>query len=317
VGETGLTLSRRGGIPRQIAYAHDMLASSYLEMGRLKLGVRHKLAAVRLYEELNHLPGLLVAHNNLGTSYQLLGDLDKALDHYGAAVATGERIGNVVAVAVVHNNIGEVLLIQGRLDEAVQHLETAVATHERARDPHAACGLALVNLSRASQRQGAYARSSDYLRRGMSILRKTRAGGLLTEARLQQADLRLEMGQVESAQRVCRRALEETRELGMKVLEARGLRILGRIALANGRTERAESSLRESVALARRHDAGYETALTLLCLAELYDAGERDVRRRRGVALRQAITILRALRAEGDLPRAFRMQAQTRGSAKR
>ncbi|NQU96141.1 MAG: tetratricopeptide repeat protein [Chloroflexi bacterium] len=311
-GRRGLALARRAGTPGLVAYAHDMLASSYLEMGRLKPGVRHKLAAVRLYEELRDLPGMLVAHNNLGTSYQMLGDLDQALNHYGAAIEAGERVGNVNAVAVVHNNIGEVLLIQGRWADAVEHFERTVEAFEQDRDPHAASGLALVNLSRASQRQGFHGRSLDYLRRGMGILRRKRARGLLTEARLQQADLRLEMGENEPALRACRQALGETRELGMRVLEARGLRVFGRIALANGRVEQAESSLRESVALARRHGADYETALTLLCLAELYgmNGGHRGVRRQRGLALRQAIAIFQTLRAEGDLPRALRMQAQ-------
>ena len=101
----------------------------------------------------------------------------------------------------------------------------------------------------------------------------------------------------------------------MRMLEARGLRILGRIALANGRTEQAETCLRESVALARRQGADYETALALLCLAEAYGmgAGGPGVRRRRGVALRQAIAIFRGLRAEGDLPRSLAMQADAGG----
>jgi len=316
-GRRGLTLSRRGGVPRQVAYAHDMLASSYMEMGRLKLSIRHGLAAVRLYEEVNHLPGLLVGYNNLGTNCQLLGDLDEALRHYESAIEAGERIGNANAVAIVRNNVGEVFLIRGRLHEAIDHLERVVETHDRMADRPAASGLALVNLARASQHQGAYERASEYLRRGMGILRKKRAQGVLTEARLQQAELKLEMGQIESAQRVCRQSLRETRELGMKVLEARGLRIRGRIALAEERIQAAEADLRESVALSRRHGADYETALALLCLAELYGArtdGAR-LRRRRRQVLKQAIAILQALRAEADLERAHRMQAETETQA--
>ena len=315
-GRRGLNLVRRRGAPGQIAHAHDMLASSYLEMGRLRLGVRHRLAAVKLYEEVNDLPGLLVARNNLGTNYQLLGELDSALEHYEAAVEAGERVGNTMAVAVVQNNIGEVLLIQGRVGEAVGRLENSATIHERIGEPGAAGGLALVNLSRASQRQGDYAKSAEYLRRGMGILRKTRARGLLTEARLQQAELQMVTGRVDAAARICRQALAETRELGMRVLEARGLRVLGCIAAANDRTGRAEESLRESVALARRHGADHEAALALLCLAEVYGTGTvAGGARRRAVVLRQAVAILRALRAEADLARALEMQTEARAEA--
>jgi len=310
-GRLGLTLSWRSGERHQLAYAHNMLANPYVEVGNLKQAARHLRSAVRFYHEVGDLPGQAAANNNLGVCYQNLGVLGAALHHLQVALQVDQRIGNAVHAAIEHNNIGEVLLTQGRLDEAVGHFLKVVETYERAGDPLAASGLALVNLSRAYQRQHYYKRASERLQQGIGLLRKAGARGLLTEAYLQQAELELETGRTESALRTCGRALRESRELGTKLLEARGLRVLGRIALVRGRHTQAEADLRQSAALADRLGADYEKGLALLYLAEVYasQAQEKGFHRRCGLALRQARAIFRRLGAERDLSRTERMQA--------
>jgi len=312
-GRVGLSLSRRSGDPSQLAHAHNTLANPLQQMGRLRRAVRHRLTAVRLYAETNDLHGLAGANNDLGACYQELGDLERAVFHYEIALAAYERIGNLFRAAMVDNNIGEVFLTQGRLEEAARRFLKVVDTSERAKEPSSALsGYALVNLSRAYQRQKRYEEARENLERGARILRSVGARGLVLEARLQQAELELEMGRAESALRTCWPTLREIRELGRKLLEARGLRILGRIALAQELYAQAEANLRHSAALAERLDANHDKGLALLYLAELYDrqAYKKGFQHRQRLALGKAITIFRRLGTEADLMRGLRSQAE-------
>jgi tetratricopeptide (TPR) repeat protein len=298
-GRQGLAQSRRTGDRRQLAYAHSMLANPYADLGSLKQAVRHLRSAVRLYDEAGDLPGVAVSNNNLGACYQLLGNLDEARRHYETSLKARERMGNVIDAAMVHNNIGEVLLTQGHLSEAVRRFRRVVETYEKTGEPLGVSGLALVNLSRAYQRQRHHETAVECVERGKELLRKAGARGPLVEAILQHAELELEAGEVGSAARTCRRALRQSSELGAKLLEARGVRILGRIALARGDRTVAEDNLKRSVALAERLGADYERGLSLLYLAELYDSEPKKTgfRRRSWLARKQAVAILRRLGA--------------------
>jgi tetratricopeptide (TPR) repeat protein len=287
-----------------------MLAASYLELGRLKRSVRHRHLAVSLCEEEGDLSGQAKANNNLGVSYQLLGDLEKALHHYEIGLEFYHRIGNLIDAAIAHNNIGEILLIQGRLEQAASHLEEVVSTYERAGDPLAAAGLSLVNLCRVCQRQQDFEKASEYLQRGIELLSKVGARALVTEAYLQQAELHLEKGQLETARRMCQQALRRTRELASRVLEARALRILGRINMMQNDPGAAEDSLRQSITLARQLNADYERGLALLFLAALYrDYPLKDgIRRHYKSVLKQAIAIFRRIGAQLDLSQALALE---------
>lgn len=311
-GREGLSLSRRLGDARQRAFAHDVLAIAYIELGYLKRAVWHNRAAVRLYHEVGDLPGQASSNGNLGACYQLLGYLDGALYHYEVARKTYERMGEVSYAATAHNNIGEVLMTLGRLDEALAHFLRVVETYERTGGPLSAAGLALVNLCRAYQRQRRYEAAWERLRQGMEILRRTGDRMLLAEARLQQAELELETGSIEAALGSCRQGLRESNRLGSKFLEARALRILGRLfSQDQGRHAEAEAHLRQSVALAARLAADYEKGLALLHLGELYSGypHKKGAGRRGAKPLREAAAIFQRLGAAEDLSRAIHMQA--------
>ncbi|MDP2731102.1 MAG: adenylate/guanylate cyclase domain-containing protein [Dehalococcoidales bacterium] len=309
-GRVGLTLSRRSSDLRHLAYAHTILAGSYLWTGKVKQALRHRLIAVRLYEEVGDIFGQSVAHSNVGGCYQALGILDKALYHYQAGLEACQRLGNPNLVAIKHNNIAEVLLIQGHIEEAIDHLDKVVETYERTGSPLGPTGLAMINLSRAYQRQQDYPKAFRQLQKAMELIKKARHPGLQAEALLQQAELELETGQIELARRTCQRGLKETGKMGLKLVEVRGLRILGRInmARADGYVQ-AEANLQQSVLLAEQMKADYEKALSLLYLAELRSSERVGKENRRGfrTAISQAIAIFRRIGAQKDLDRAVKL----------
>jgi tetratricopeptide (TPR) repeat protein len=296
-----------------------MLASTYLEQGNLKQAIHYDESAVRLYEEVRDISGQAVANNNLGTCYQLLGILDKALQHYEVCLKYKEQIGDLTAVAIVNNNIGEVLLLQGHPERAIEHLEKVVATYEQTGNPLACAGLALVNLSRAYQRLQDYSKASQFLERGISLLRKAGARGLLAEAHLQEAELLLESGQIDTALSRCHRVLRQARQMGLQLIESRGLCILGRIQTNRGQYGQAEANLRQSVTLARSQNADYERGRSLLHLAELYynQIEEKGNRYRCQLAIRQVITIFQQMGTTTELSQALSLQKAYQAAGQR
>ena len=323
-GRRGLDVARRNGEPRQIAYAHHILAGAYMELGKLKQALFHDRLSARIYHELGDLPGQARANSNLGLSYQMLGVLDAALYHYEVALRADERLGNVSHSAIVRNNIGEVLLVQSRLDdaeeqladlrgllpfhEAEEHLLAVVSAYKQGMARTALAGLAEVNLARCALKRENLTSARRHLSRGLRLLKSVGAEGLLTEALLQRVELLLAEGRPRQARRECHRLLAEVRELEAKVLEARAQRLLGRAEAGLGRPAPAIAHFREAVALARQAAAGYEEGLALL---ELGRVTRQSSPRSRGAGqpLRRAASILAGMGAAADVAEAERLLA--------
>jgi len=234
--------------------------------------------------------------------------MDGALYHLEVGLQADLRVGNVTHAAIVHNNIGEVLLVMGRLDEALSRLEAVVGSDLAGTDLAAVAGLADVNLSRCHLALNNLDAADRYVRRGLRLLRRVGAEGLLTEAHLQLAELRLAQGRPAAARRGCQRCLNRARALSARLLEARGERVLAGAEAALGNPERALAHARLSVALARRIGADYEEARALVLQARLLRDGART---RSGVrkALQRAITILSRVGAKPELAEAKEMLA--------
>jgi tetratricopeptide (TPR) repeat protein len=309
-GHLGLSLSRRTSDKDNLAYAYNILANSYLDQGRIRKAIKYRQSAIRLYEELRNVSGQAEANNNLGASYQSLGDQGKALHHFELSLTLCERIGNFSNTAIAHNNVGEVLLTQGKFDESIGHFNKVVETYNTKGDPLAACGLALVNMSRAYQRKQNLEQAFDFLKRGMDLLSKARARGLLNEALLQKAELELSTFQIEDALRTCNRVLKDTKKLGLKLLQARGLHILGCINVASDLFEQGEFNLQQSISLSKSINADYERGIALMHLTKLYSSQMRGKisSRRCQAVLNQAIRIFQLVGAEADYKQALQFQ---------
>jgi tetratricopeptide (TPR) repeat protein len=294
-GKRALAAARRAGDAHAIAYAHNMLANALNAEGSLRAAVRHLREAVRLYDETGDVPGQAAANNNLGMNLQYLGELDEALACYRRARAADERVGDTVDMAIAHNNIGEILLIQGVLDDAERNFNLAVQGSGSDEELTALAGLAYVNLCRVSMARGDLASAGDHLREGVRLLRKAGARGLLTEARLQRAELLLASGDdLAAAMREAQRGYEEARASGDRRLESRGERLIGQIFAAGGDHNAASTRIAAAATLARKIGERYEEALALTAQARLY---ETTGRRPPTAIMRRADTLLEQMRA--------------------
>jgi len=212
----------------------------------------------------------------------------------------------------MENNIAEVLLIRGRFEDAALRLEHVLERTSRVSGFRADLrGYAMVNLSRMNHFLGQERQARQHLEQGTRMLRGAGARGLLAEASLWQAEFELETNGPRAALRILWPALLETHRLGRKLLQCRGLRILGRIARAQGRPKIAEVNLRRSARLAEHLGADYEKGKALLALAEVYgsERGSKPWQRSGRAVLKHAATIFRRLGAEPDLESALRLRA--------
>jgi hypothetical protein len=155
-----------------------------------------------------------------------------------------------------------------------------------------------------------YERAMQDIREGQTLLSKVGARGLLLEARLQEAELLLETGKIQDSMLVCRKAIDESRGMGMQLLEAHGLRIKGKANLLTGHPIEAETSFNESLHLVKTSGAELEIGTVLLCLARLY-ARYPEVdgfRSRFEPARRQALALFRRIGADKDSEEASRLE---------
>jgi hypothetical protein len=119
---------------------------------------------------------------------------------------------------------------------------------------------------------------------------------------MQQAELELAASDIEAAAKTCRQALKDSQELSLKLLQARGLHILGRIHAAHGQLEKAESSLNESISISNSIKADYEQGIALMHLAELSSlTHDKNMAQRRRTLLNRALSLFRHVEAESDL----------------
>jgi tetratricopeptide (TPR) repeat protein len=204
-------------------------------------------------------------------------------------------------MAIIHNNIGEILLIQGEIDQAVEHLQRVIEAHATNEELTAVAGLSYVNLSRCALAQRRHDDAMRDVRRGLRLLRSVGAKGLVTEARMQLAEVLLATFDIASALREAQRALKDAQSAGERLLEARGERLVGLARAAMGAIDTAAIHLATSAGLARRISAGHEEARSLMALARLrIDAGGRP----RAGGLRRAAMIFERMSAAPEIAEA-------------
>ena len=314
-GEEGLALAREDGEVALQAYAWTLLGHAVFGLGLLERAIECDTKAIALYEQAGDLLGLGMGHLNLADCYQFTGDLHAALEHNELSLGFVSRIGHTNLVATQHGNLGEVLLVLGETDEALKHLEEAVRPRAEQGVNPMVTGIALVLLCRARVWVGDLDAAQRALDEGRGILESIDAQGLLLDADIVDAELRLAQGNLEQAETSCGRALSQARSMGAEVSEAEALCVGGQIQLAMGDAEAAIPGLEACVALAEKSGLDHERARALALLAEArasYGGGDEAACED---DLAEAIRLFRQMGARYDLEKALavreRLQVRT------
>lgn len=308
-GEEGLDLARQVGDAGLQAYALAMITHPLFGLGLLERAIATNTEAVALYAQSGDLAGQASAEGNLASCYQLTGDLEAALQHHQLSLALDARRSYATGVAIGHGNLGELLLQMGDTEGALEHLRQAVAYRDHQGVPPSLIGFALVNLARAYARLGDLSRAEEALTEGRAVLESIAARGLLLDAGVMDAELRLAWGDLIGAEASCTAVVTAARRMGADLSETQALCVLGRVKLAEGDAEGAIPGLQACIALAEKSGSDYERAQALTVLAEARAAcGEAA----EGCddALLQAIRLFKRMGARYDLGKAEALRQQ-------
>jgi LuxR family maltose regulon positive regulatory protein len=226
----------------------------------------------------------IVLHN-LGLPYSMEGDLNEAIhwisqmiDARSDVAESGpapEHSAPFPQEAIAHLNLARLKTAQGRFDEAEVHLELAL---ERCRMFNLLTSTAetLEAFGNLYRDRGDYNKSLGFYDEAARAYRE--AGLSLTDRELldERALLFLQMGQLTAAEHDAE-SYYESRQEGSPAGRSTALITRGRIEMASGRTEAAQSSLEEAAALTRAHKLHYFEARSATSLARLFwDTGRQD-----------------------------------------
>ena len=107
-----------------VAAAYNLLATKYLQAGRLPDALAQFEAALRVD------PGDAEVHSNLGTLLQAQGRLNEGMQHLRTAVTLAPKND------AVHFNLGNALLAAGQADAAMREFQAAIALNPENADAH-------------------------------------------------------------------------------------------------------------------------------------------------------------------------------------
>jgi tetratricopeptide (TPR) repeat protein len=123
----------------QVAAAHNVLATRYLQAGRVA-------DALTQFDEALHVdPRDAEAHSNLGTVLQARGRLNEGMDHLRTAVRLKPKSDSV------HFNLGAGLLAVGQPDAAIREFQAAIALNPENADAHFNLGVILGPRNRVDE----------------------------------------------------------------------------------------------------------------------------------------------------------------------
>ncbi len=200
-----------------------------------------------------------------------LGDLTGAEVEWRRLLDAAGAAGDDALVARGSQNLGIVFTVTGRREDAVAMHERAIAAHERLGDGR---GLAQAqnNLAIAYRNLGLFAEADGAFRRALAHAQSDRSDDELGRIEQEWALLLAARGDVAMAEVTATRALGRFRLLGQAVGVADTLRVLGVIALWDGRPLEARTRLQQALRHARELHARLleaETLEALACVARL------------------------------------------------
>lgn len=192
----GLAAAKRdaGDLEGGLAEIESMLAAApgtpellFLRAGMLQRLDRHEQAIADYESVLAVAPNYVKAHNNIGVSLKALGRLKEAFDHFSKAMELDPKYTQATL------NVGKLLLDMGQPEAAITNLRRANAL-----DPdNAVAEFALIDALQVSER------AEEAERLAESVLERDPDA---PDALLQLGNIRMIMGQRESAVELARRA---------------------------------------------------------------------------------------------------------------
>lgn len=301
-------IAERWGELAVLASASTLQGLIRWQSGDIGTAVTLYQRALDLYEQAGDLAGQAKAQNALANALFKSGRWKEADEHYGRARATFDQIGAAYNRALAENNLGGIAVNQGRLEEAAAFYQQALHTLEQIGASPYVRGTVHMNLGATHIRRQALSPALQHLKQAQALFEQTQSRDFLPELHRHLARAAFRANDVFNATMNAHEALRCARELGMRGEEGSALRVLGEIALQQGRTDEAEAHLRASTAILCEVADDYELAHSRFTLGRaLSRSGKRDEAIQ---VLDQALEVFARLDAEMDLRAAQILRAE-------
>lgn len=239
------------------------LARALTYTGRPRRALRLALAAESRLQSVGTAAQRLDVANLVGGLCFELGDLATAEDRFADVVERASEAGEDVWLARASNNLGAASVLRGRIDRALTLFRLAVPAYQR-RGDHRGLAETYHNLAIAYRDLGFPREADAHYRRAETQARRAGNARLAAMSRLGRAELALRAGDATLAAAEAGQGLAETEAVGDALGRAEALKLLGSIAMAEGRLDVAEERLETALDLARSAPNPLLEAETLL-----------------------------------------------------
>ncbi|MFH1865844.1 MAG: sigma 54-interacting transcriptional regulator, partial [Candidatus Eisenbacteria bacterium] len=283
-----------------LAEACRFLGIANAELGDSEIARSCFTESLVIYRRLGDEAGVASIHANLGVLAKRTGDLSGALGHLKKALEIDRSVGRLAMIAEGLRNIGITLFRISHLDDAEERLEegleisVAIGSTRRSVAIQGALGniarvrgdwakaeqlfaevltksrehgylraeaLALEFMGELEADRGLYAAAIGTLDTALAAARGLAGtSDVVGEVLRRRAEVLLELGRLDEAERDCQEALGVCRERSDRLEEATGLRVLGRIRYAQGEPAAAERLIHEAEATLRSIGESFELA---------------------------------------------------------
>lgn len=253
---------------QQVARLYCDIAAARRFLGQGPRALKDYEQALMLLSSLNddwETRGLVLA--NAATAYVDQGDIESADSFFNETIAIARRVGDEAAEATRRGNYGWYLLMTGHPQQALSTLEYALRmSNQLGLELQAA--IQTDNLGLTYDILGNYPKALEHHREAQERIKPLEQPHWAGAFRVNEANTRLALGEVETAIGLYERALETARKDGDAEVMIRALVGRARAAIQQGQPESASGWLSEATMLARKADMRLLLAESLSATSE-------------------------------------------------
>jgi two-component system response regulator PilR (NtrC family) len=293
---------RNTGKNERLAQVQHILGIIYAHLGMLKEAEIQFTDTASTYRRINNQKGIAETYNELARIFFIRSKFDQAAEYITDALDYCQKTSDQKMVARLHGNLGTIQMLKDQWQEAEKNLNISLQINETLQDEHNICKslLTLGNIScllrkfqkadRYLQRAFQLISDNNYVRE-LAIYHEYQGGlkfalgnhteaerhfqeaikigeqiapqsGIISQAYRLLAELQAEKGELPEALQSCERSLQASKDIGEKLEEAVGYRILGRLYSLNDHPQRVKESFTTATQMLEEIGARFELVKT-------------------------------------------------------
>jgi DNA-binding NtrC family response regulator len=293
---------RNTGKNERLAQVQHVLGLIYVHLGMLKEAEIHFTDTVSTYRRIKDQKGIAESYNELARICFIRCRFDQAAEYITDALDNCQKVDDQKMVARLYGNLGTIQMLKDQWHEAEKNLNISLQINENLGDEHNICKalLSLGNIGclsrkfpladRYLQRAFHLISKNNYVRE-LAIYHEYQGSmkfalgnlpeaerhfreaikigeqiaphsAIISQAYRLMAELQTEKGEVPEAIQSCERSIQASKEIGEKLEEAAGYRILGRAYGLNDHPQKIKECFAAATQMLEEMEARFELVKT-------------------------------------------------------